>query len=128
MTCTETLRALTLFSILQGTVKKLDTIVNGNTYVKFTSKLNPRPLISADLLRETEDKIVATFVDVGSIFLAYQIGVSQLGLFAGVGYGLFDAWLVVWQRERISRAIHKAGNFLRQAGPFRRRDVLPWAM
>ncbi len=76
---------------------------------------------------ETEDKIVASFVDVGSIFLAYQIGLSQLGIVAGLGYGLFDAWIVVWQRERISRAIHRAGEFFRQFGPFRRRDVLPWA-
>ncbi|MDG6998244.1 MAG: hypothetical protein JRN15_03925 [Nitrososphaerota archaeon] len=79
------------------------------------------------MIRETEDKIVASLVDVCSIFLAYQIGVSQLGLLAGVGYGMFDAWLVVWQRDRISNIIHKAGDLVRQFGPFRRKDILPWA-
>lgn len=80
------------------------------------------------MIRETEDKIIASLVDVGSIFLAYQIGVSQLGLFAGLGYGLFDAWIVVWQRDRISHLIHWATNLMRQFGPFRRKDILPWAV
>ena len=77
--------------------------------------------------RQTRDNIIASFVDVGSIFLAYQIGVSQLGIVAGIAYGLFDAWLVVWQRERISNFIHLASNFLRQNTPMRRKDILPWA-
>ena len=79
-------------------------------------------------MRETHDKIVASFVDVGSIFLAYQLGVSQLGPLAGLGYGMFDAWIVIWQRERIANAIHWTANALRNFGPFRRKDVLPWAL
>jgi hypothetical protein len=79
------------------------------------------------LLRQTRENIVASFVDVGSIFIAYQIGVSQLGLAAGLAYGIFDAWLVVWQRERISNFIHMTGNLLRQYSPMRRKDILPWA-
>ncbi|MHB1868609.1 MAG: hypothetical protein ACYCPP_06645, partial [Nitrososphaerales archaeon] len=67
-------------------------------------------------------------VDVGSIFLAYQIGVSQLGLIAGLGYGMFDAWIVVWQRERISNFIHHVAFFVQSSRPFRRRDSLPWAL
>jgi len=80
------------------------------------------------MLRRTQDNIVASVVDIGSIFLAYQIGVSQLGLFAGFAYGVFDAWIVVWQRERISNFIHRAETFVRRLGPFRRSDTLPWAI
>jgi hypothetical protein len=78
-------------------------------------------------MRETQDKLVASFVDLGSILLAYQIGMSQLGIWAGLGYGMFDAWIVIWQRDRIASAIHHTGNTLRNFGPFRRRDILPWA-
>ncbi|MGA2876352.1 MAG: hypothetical protein ABSE82_12535 [Nitrososphaerales archaeon] len=80
------------------------------------------------MYRQTQDNIIASVVDVGSMFLAYQIGVSQLGLLAGLAYAMFDAWLVVWQRERISNLIHHAETFVRRVGLFRRRNVLPWAV
>jgi hypothetical protein len=78
-------------------------------------------------MRETQDKLVASFVDIGSILLAYQIGMSQLGMWAGLCYGMFDAWIVIWQKDRIAGAIHRTGITLRTLGPFRRRDILPWA-
>ena len=83
---------------------------------------------SIGLFRKTQDNIIASFVDVGSMFLAYQIGVSQLGLSAGLAYAIFDAWLVVWQRDRFSSFIRRAENVIRHLGPFRRRTVLPWAL
>ena len=97
-----------------------------DTELGFITKLNPISAGILVLIRETEDKIVASLVDVCSIFLAYQIGLSQLGIVAGLGYGMFDAWIVVWQRERISNIIHRASDFVRRYGPFRRKDILPW--
>ena len=61
-----------------------------------------------------------------SILLAYRIGVAQLGPLAGIAYGMFDAWLVVWQRERISDFVHRAINVFRRTGLFKRNDALPW--
>jgi len=79
------------------------------------------------LLSRTRENIVASFIDVGSIFIAYQIGISQMGLLTGLVYGVFDAWIVVWQRERISNYVQSAENLVRKVGPLRRRDILPWA-
>jgi hypothetical protein len=78
------------------------------------------------LLRETKDNIVASLVDVASILFAYRIGVSQLGAWAGIAYGAFDAWLVVWQRQRISDCVHRAANQFRKTGWLKKRDALPW--
>ena len=72
------------------------------------------------LLHETHDKIVASFVDVGSISLAYQLGVTHFGLWAGVAYGMFDAWIVIWQRDRISNFIRKAGTAIKHLTPAKR--------
>ncbi len=69
---------------------------------------------------------MASFVDVASILFAYRIGVSQLGPWAGFAYGAFDAWLVVWQRQRIADFVHRTVNQFRRAGLLRRRDALPW--
>lgn len=79
-----------------------------------------------ELHRETRENIVASVVDVASILFAYRLGVLQLGAWAGVAYGGFDAWLVVWQRRRISDYVHRLVNQLRGTGSFRRRDALPW--
>jgi hypothetical protein len=76
-------------------------------------------------MRETRDNIVASFVDIGSMFLAYRIGVAQLGVVAGLAYGILDAWLVIWQRKRIAEAVHRFLCFFRIRF-FKRRDALPW--
>ena len=76
--------------------------------------------------RQTTDNIVATVVDVASIICAYRLGLAQLGIAAGLGYGLFDAWLVVWQRERIAGALRFLTSRVRSYPAFRRRDSLPW--
>jgi hypothetical protein len=78
------------------------------------------------LLRtETKDNIIASFIDIASILFAYNIGVSQLGLFAGLLYSGFDAWIVVWQRQRISYIARKVGYAIRSK-VLKQRDVLPW--
>jgi hypothetical protein len=81
------------------------------------------------LLYKTKENIVASVVDVASLFVAYQLGVQQLGPIAGIGYGLFDAWIVVWQRERISSIIHKSAQSIKSSKIFARRKKaapLPW--
>jgi len=78
-------------------------------------------------MSQTRENIIASIVDFASIIFAYKIGVSQLGLVAGLGYGVFDAWLVVWQRERISNGFKYLADRLEVRIPFRRKDTLPWA-
>ena len=51
---------------------------------------------------------MASFVDVGSIILAYEIGVNGFGIEAGLGYALFDAFMVVWMRKRIATIVRWA--------------------
>jgi hypothetical protein len=82
---------------------------------------------SLKLLRDdTKENILASFVDMGSILMAYNIGMSQLGLVAGILYGIFDAWIVVWQRKRISDLMYRVVTRLRKTGLIRERDPLPW--
>ena len=57
--------------------------------------------------KETHENVVASFVDIGSIFAAYTIGIHQLGLEFGLAYALFDAWLVVWMRKPITRFVKR---------------------
>ena len=64
---------------------------------------------SKDLFENT----VASVVDVTSILVAYQIGVSNYGLGTGLLYGFFDAFIVVWMRKPIAR-------FARGSNPLRR--------
>ncbi len=97
-----------------------------STGLKFISELNRFHHNYLKLLRETRDNIVASAVDVMSILFAYRIGVSQLGPWAGFAYGAFDAWLVVWQRQRISDFVHRTANVFRKTGLVKRRDALPW--
>jgi hypothetical protein len=81
------------------------------------------------LLPRTKENIVASVVDFASLLVAYRLGVQQLGPIAGIGYGLFDAWIVIWQRERISSAIHKSAHSIRTSKIFaKKRKVapLPW--
>ncbi|MEM0287412.1 MAG: hypothetical protein QXG05_04465 [Nitrososphaerota archaeon] len=51
------------------------------------------------------ENAVASVVDVTSIFIAYTIGVNQMGF--GIAYALFDAWMVVWMRKRIFSLVKK---------------------
>ena len=92
-----------------------DGVNNYQNYLKRFTTFSFRPKYG--LLRETHDKIVASFVDFGSISLAYQLGVTHFGLWAGVAYGMFDAWIVIWQRDRISGFIRKAGLAIKQLSP-----------
>ena len=77
---------------------------------------------------KTKDNIIASVVDFTSIVFAYKLGVAQLGIAAGLGYGVFDAWLVIWQRERIADGISLLSTKLRH-GTYnlrRRNTALPW--
>jgi hypothetical protein len=80
------------------------------------------------LIRRTKDNIIASVVDVASIVFAYKLGVAQLGIAAGLGYGVFDAWIVIWQRDRIANGVRSFSDRLHTLPSFRRKDVLPWAM
>lgn len=51
------------------------------------------------------ENVVATFVDVGSIMVAYTVGIHQFNIFVGLAYGCLDAILVVWMRKPLSRAV-----------------------
>lgn len=107
-------------------VTKPDKFRMEGTSLKFIIELNTGHHIITDLLRETRDNIVASVVDLASIFFAYRLGVAQLGPWAGLAYGAFDAWIVIWQRERISDYVHRAANVFRRTGWLKRNDSLPW--
>lgn len=49
--------------------------------------------------------MVASVVDVTSIMVAYTIGVTQSSFLLGLGYGIFDAIIVVWMRKPITKFI-----------------------
>lgn len=77
------------------------------------------------MLRQTNENIIASIVDFISIFVAYRIGVQEMGILSGMAYGLFDAWLVVWQRERISNSIRWLALKIRNIH-LRKEVSLPW--
>ena len=54
---------------------------------------------------EAFENVVATFVDVASIMVAYVVGVHQLNFIVGLGYAFFDAVLVVWMRKPLTRLV-----------------------
>ena len=60
------------------------------------------------------DNAIASIVDMTSILLAYQIGMSGFGIGVGVLYAMFDAFIVIWMRKPISR-------FARTISPYRLR-------
>ena len=67
-----------------------------------------------DLSVDFVENLVATAVDMLSISVAYQIGINQLGFLVGVLYAVLDAYLVIWQRRRLTRLMHSvASRFLR---------------
>jgi hypothetical protein len=59
-----------------------------------------------DFSADLAENLVATAVDMLSISVAYQIGINQLGLLVGVLYAVLDAYLVIWQRRRLTRLMH----------------------
>jgi hypothetical protein len=76
---------------------------------------------------KTRDNLIASVVDFTSIVFAYQLGLAQLGIAAGLAYGVFDAWIVIWQRERIANGITGISDRVRYAYAFRRKSTsLPW--
>ncbi len=60
-----------------------------------------------------KENIVASLVDVASIFVAFNLGMHQMGQWVGLSYGAADAWVVIWQRQRITRWISRIGQGLR---------------
>ena len=48
------------------------------------------------------ENLVATSVDILSISVAYQLGISQSGFLIGALYAVLDAYVVIWQRRRLT--------------------------
>jgi hypothetical protein len=61
--------------------------------------------------REVFENVVATFVDLGSIMVAYTIGMHQSSFILGLVYGMFDALIVVWMRKPLARVMSSAFQF-----------------
>lgn len=57
---------------------------------------------------EVFENVVATFIDVASIMVAYTVGIHQYGLGVGLAYAAFDALVVVWLRKPISQLVRHA--------------------
>jgi hypothetical protein len=58
------------------------------------------------LSTESIENLVATGVDMLSISVAYQLGISQSGFLIGALYAILDAYVVIWQRQRLTRFAH----------------------
>ena len=67
------------------------------------------------LSQELAENSVATFVDFASIFVAYNLGVLQLGVAVGFVYAAFDAYVVIWMRRRITRSVRRLARLLHPA-------------
>ena len=59
-----------------------------------------------ELSTEFVENLVATAVDMLSISVAYQLGISQSGFIIGFLYAILDAYVVIWQRRRLTRLMH----------------------
>ena len=57
---------------------------------------------------EVLENVVASFVDIASMMVAYMAGLHQFSFFAGLAYAFFDAVLVVWMRKPLTRLIRSA--------------------
>ena len=53
---------------------------------------------------------------------------ERLGMAAGLAYGLFDAWIVIWQRDRISNFIHRATVAVKHIAPMKKKAAIPLAV
>ncbi|MDG6904924.1 MAG: hypothetical protein JRN20_03965 [Nitrososphaerota archaeon] len=61
-----------------------------------------------------KENMVASVVDMSSIMFAYSLGMRNMNLLFGLGYALFDAWIVIWQRKRITRLMSGVNSRLRR--------------
>jgi len=59
-----------------------------------------------ELPTEFAENLVATAVDMLSISVAYQLGINQSGFVVGFFYAVLDAYVVIWQRKRITKLMH----------------------
>ena len=59
------------------------------------------------LSQELAENSVATFIDFASILVAYNLGVLQLGVAVGLAYAVFDAYVVIWMRKRITGFVRR---------------------
>ncbi len=64
------------------------------------------------LSQEIAENAVATVIDFASIILAYNLGLLQFSIAAGVAYAAFDAYIVIWMRRRITRWVKSFMGFL----------------
>ena len=59
-----------------------------------------------ELSTEFAENLVATGVDMLSISVAYQLGINQSGFIVGFLYAVLDAYVVIWQRRRLTKLAH----------------------
>jgi hypothetical protein len=64
--------------------------------------------------QELAENSVATFIDFASILVAYNLGVLQLGVAVGLAYAVFDAYIVIWMRRRITGLVRRLVRLLLQ--------------
>ena len=57
--------------------------------------------------QELAENSVATLIDFASILVAYNLGVLQLGIAVGLAYAVFDAYVVIWMRRRITGLVRR---------------------
>jgi hypothetical protein len=65
-----------------------------------------------ELSAEFVENVVATAVDMLSISIAYQLGISQSGFVIGFLYAVLDAYVVIWQRRRLTKLLHLVTSWL----------------
>jgi hypothetical protein len=65
-----------------------------------------------ELSPEFVENLVATAVDMLSISVAYQLGISQSGFVIGFLYAVLDAYVVIWQRRRFTKLLHLVTSWL----------------
>jgi len=65
-----------------------------------------------ELSAESVENLVATAVDMLSISVAYQLGISQSGFLIGFLYAVLDAYVVIWQRRRFTNLLHRVASWL----------------
>ena len=59
-----------------------------------------------ELSTEFVENLVATAVDLLSISVAYQLGINQSDFIVGALYAVLDAYVVIWQRRRLTKLAH----------------------
>ncbi len=59
-----------------------------------------------ELSTEFAENLVATAVDMLSMAVAYQLGISQSGFIIGALYAVLDAYVIIWQRRRLTKLAH----------------------